>query len=493
MNTVRSEGARASLTDCARPGADPAAAERALSGLLASCPELAGTPGLTGTPGHEQRARHLVWLARRYGEAPFTPLREARRELGVSRPEFASLVETFRGIPELREAALRAPAGKYWSNTILPLEGAGAFDAVLRQQPAYPQLVGLYPGPTCMFRCHFCVRVTGERYPASALAQGNEMLASLVDELPAANPGLMYFSGGLEPLTNPGLGALAARAARRGFRVTLYTNAFALTEQTLARQPGLWDLHAVRTSLYGLSDEEYEKTTGKRQAFQRVRANLARFLELRAEQRRPVRLGLNYLILPGRGGRLRELARFMAELSEAAPGRPLDFLNLRQDYSGREDGRLSPADRTELCDMLHEFEETVAASLPSLDVDYGYALNSLRSGNDASLLRITPEQMRSRAFPQVSAQVDLLGDVYLYREAGFPGLPGARRYIAGRVTGDRGLYDVLEGFIGEGRHVAARPGDEYFLDGFDQAVTARLNQLEDDLADGWGDARGFLR
>jgi dTDP-4-amino-4,6-dideoxy-D-glucose ammonia-lyase len=41
--------------------------------------------------------------------------------------------------------------------------------------------------------------------------------------------------------------------------------------------------------------------------------------------------------------------------------------------------------------------------------------------------------------------------------------------------------------------VPAEAGDELYLDGFDHVVTARLRQLEADLAAGWGAARGLLR
>ncbi|MGH3855307.1 MAG: dTDP-4-amino-4,6-dideoxy-D-glucose ammonia-lyase [Pseudonocardiaceae bacterium] len=474
------------IADCAKPGASLATSAAALQRMLDSAEH-------DDTSDTARRSHHLVWLARRYGTAPFTPLRDARRELELDRREFARLVEMFGSVPELREAVREGPAGKYWANTILPLESKGVFDAVLEGRPVYPSSVGLYPGPSCMFRCHFCVRVTGARYDPSSLEDGNAVLTSVIEELPTEDPHTMYVSGGLEPLTNPGLGTLVTRAAARGFRITMYTNAFALTEQTLGRQAGLWDLYAVRTSLYGLSDEEYEATVGKRASFRRVKDNLARFLRLRAERQQPVRLGLNYLVLPGRAHRLLDLVDYMTELSEATPDRPLDFLNLRQDYSGRADGRLSISDRAELQDALGAFEEKVKDRLPTQEVDYGYALNSLRFGVEAELLRITPEQMRPRAHPQVAVQIDLLGDVYMYREAGFPDLPGANRYIAGRVSADHGLYQVVEDFVAEGRQVDPRSGDEYFLDGFDQVIIARLNQLEDDIKDGWGPTRGFLR
>ncbi|MEU5959346.1 dTDP-4-amino-4,6-dideoxy-D-glucose ammonia-lyase [Streptomyces sp. NPDC047525] len=472
------------IEDVARPGGDRAAAIRALRTRLA----LLGDTG----EGARERAGHLVDLAVRYGSQPFTTLEQARHQLDVDRAAFATLLGLFRRIPELGAAVQRGPEGKYWSNTILPLERTGALDAVVHRRPAFPYSVGLYPGPTCMFRCHFCVRVTGARYDASALDAGNAMFASVIDEVPATQPSTVYFSGGLEPLTNPGLGELAARGGGRGLDMTLYTNAFALTDRTLERQPGLWSLHAIRTSLYGLNDAEYEATTTKPRAFGRVSANLAAFMEQRAQRSAPLRLGLNYIILPGRADRLMDLVDFVADLNENSPDRPLDFVTVREDYSGREDGLLAPAERAQLRDALRDFTAYARERTPTLHIDLGYALDSLRSGVDTKLLRISPQTMRGGAHAQVAVQVDLLGDVYLYRESGFPDLAGAHRYIAGRVTPTRSLHEVVDAFVERHPHIEPRPGDEYFLDGFDQAVTARLNQMEQDIADGWEAHRGLL-
>ncbi|MEU7488480.1 dTDP-4-amino-4,6-dideoxy-D-glucose ammonia-lyase [Streptomyces sp. NPDC042319] len=474
------------VATCARPGADLAAAVDAVRRDLIA-------DGHAGADEAATVAPQLVRLAEHYGNRPFTPLEDARRSLDVDRASFSRLLDLFGQVPGLRHAVEAGPAGKYWQNTVLPLEQRGVFDSALAHKPVFPYSVGLYPGPTCMFRCHFCVRVTGARYDPSALESGNAMFASIIDEIPPGNPYAMYFSGGLEPLTNPGLGTLSSRAAARGLRPTVYTNSFALTERTLDRQPGLWDLHAVRTSLYGLNDKEYEETTGKRASFGRVRANLQRFQQLRAERENPVRVGFSYIVLPGRTHRLLDLVDFIAELNEAAPDRPVDFLNVREDYSGRDNGRLTEAERTELQEGLLAFEERVSRLTPTLNIDYGYALHSLKTGADAELLRIRPRTMRPSVHPQVSVQVDLLGDVYLYREAGFPDLDGADRYIAGRVGPGTSLAEVVERFVGDGRQIAPHDGDEYFMDGFDQVITARLNQLEADVAAGWGDARGFLR
>jgi dTDP-4-amino-4,6-dideoxy-D-glucose ammonia-lyase len=471
------------VLDVARPGVDHHTARDLVAERLRSM----------GEDGVEAKAAHLAALVSHYGAHPFTPLEQMRQRLGLDRDEFAAVLEVFDRVPELALAVEHGPAGKYWSNTIKPLNEAGALDAAVERRFAFPVSVGLYPGPTCMFRCHFCVRVTGARYAADSLTPGNEVLASVIDEVPNDGRTTMYMSGGLEPLTNPGLGELITRAANRGLDLTMYTNSFALTDATLSRQPGVWDLGALRTSLYGLNDEEYEETTTKKGAFSRVKANLQRFMHQRQERGSDLRLGFNHIILPGRTGRLIDLVDFIAELNESSPDRPLDFVTVREDYSGRDDGRLDEQERDELLHGLDAFVEYAERHTPGMTIDLGYALESLRRGVDAELLRIRPDTMRPTAHPQVAVQVDLLGDVYLYREAGFPDLDGAHRYIAGRVTSDHSLHDVLREFVESGREVEPAPGDEYFLDGFDQSVTARLNQLDQDVADGWGRFRGLVR
>ena len=56
-----------------------------------------------------------------------------------------------------------------------------------------------------------------------------------------------------------------------------------------------------------------------------------------------------------------------------------------------------------------------------------------------------------------------------------------------------GVQVVVEDYVYNDTSIEPAQGDEFFLDGFDQVVTARLNQLEADVAAGWSDFRGFLR
>ena len=57
--------------------------------------------------------------------------------------------------------------------------------------------------------------------------------------------------------------------------------------------------------------------------------------------------------------------------------------------------------------------------------------------------------MLGRGYPQISVVVDLLGDVYLYREAAFIGRVGADRYIIGRLTPEVGLAELLQRYLAD--------------------------------------------
>ena len=48
-------------------------------------------------------------------------------------------------------------------------------------------------------------------------------------------------SGGLEPLTNPYIGEIISYGNSKGFKMQMYTNAYALTSKFLLKQPGIFD------------------------------------------------------------------------------------------------------------------------------------------------------------------------------------------------------------------------------------------------------------
>lgn len=127
-------------------------------------------------------------------------------------------------------------------------------------------------------------------------------------------------------------------------------------------------------------------------------------------------------------------------------------------------------------------------------MDLGYALHPLSQGGAATPLEMVEERaMRPTGYPQISVVVDLLGDVYLYREAGFLERPGATRYVIGRVTPEHSLERVVAEFLASGRTIEAGPGDTGFFDIFDHVVTHMLNQADDDEAFGIPFEEGPIR
>ena len=119
--------------------------------------------------------------------------------------------------------------------------------------------------------------------------------------------------------------------------------------------------------------------------------------------------------------------------------------------------------------------------LRGLQIDFGYALHPESQGVVGRPLEMVRHaDMRPHGFPQISVVVDLLGDVYLYREAGFLDRPGARRYIIGRVTATRSLEDVVREFVESRWRIEPGAGDTGYFDIFDHVVTRLLNQADDD-------------
>ena len=78
-------------------------------------------------------------------------------------------------------------------------------------------------------------------------------------------------------------------------------------------------------------------------------------------------------------------------------------------------------ERKKLQENILKFEELKKKKLcPNLYVDYGYSLETLFKGQvDSGLIKVKGTEMRKFGFTQISVAIDLHGDVFLFREAGF--------------------------------------------------------------------------
>ena len=423
-------------------------------------------------------------LIHRMSVSPFATQRDLASELHLSRHDLITLNGVLRSSELAQELILSGVHGsKYWRNTIVPLVQTGAIARARSRRPVYPMRVGLYPGPACMFYCSFCGRNYDAAYNRPSAYSGVTTMKRLFEESPANDDHRFYISGGLEPLTNPVIGSLVHAGAARGFNLSMYTNGYMLTPSLLERQPGLWELGLVRISLYGPDAIGYQAVTGKGLAFERVIQNAKEFLHLRNRRSSPIRLGFNYVLLPGRSRDALRIVELIEDINRfVAPEEGLNFLTFREDYSVPPERGIPRDERAELVSIFGRIQEKASAGdLGNLEIDWGYGLSALAEGSVSRPLEmITPVEMRPEGFPTISVVVDLLGDVYMYREAGFLDRPGARRYCIGKIQEGVSLRDVVARWVETGQRVNTASGDTQYMDIFDHVVTNLLNQADHD-------------
>jgi dTDP-4-amino-4,6-dideoxy-D-glucose ammonia-lyase len=457
--------------------------------------------GLVASPKDD--AALLEWtatalaLVRRLAHDPFASQADLGRELGLDRATLAALGSAIRHSELAQRLILHGgTAKKYWVNTVVPLMASGAVDAALRGEPRYPFRVGIYPGLSCMFSCTFCGRNRDAVYPRRTITESQQVFTDIFETAPTDDPHRFYVSGGLEPLTNPCLGDIISKGAERGFRLSMYTNGFLLTEGLIARRPGLWDLDSLRISVYGPNERSARSVTQRDGSFTKVMQNVGEFLRLREERGASLKVGFNFVVLPGRATEVLQLADVVADLNRQAPGgRGLDFLTLREDYSAAGEDGIQPEERAQLVDVIGRLDDRRrSGELGALEIDYGYALHAATKGCAGRPLQMVSDSaMRPAGYPQISVVVDPFGDVYLYREAGFLDRPGADRYIIGRTGPDRPFEQVVADFVRSGRTIPPHPGDTAFFDIFDHVVTLLLNQADSDAEIGIPFDRGPVR
>ena len=373
----------------------------------------------------------------------------------------------------------------YHRSTIQPIVESGAVKAFLDGSYRYPFTIGVYPAVSCMLSCAFCARQRGVQYKQEDIIPGNALLRQLFAEAPQDSPRRFYLSGGLEPLTNPGLGELVRFAASLGHRMQLYTNAMMLTERFLAKNEGLWHLDTLRISFYGADDETAQRTTQRSGVASRVIPNAKDLVRVKSERGAALRVGFNHVIQTGQIGHLRKVGEALVSIADQSPDRKgINFLTLRENYAASGQVEIRGDEREQLRDALINLQDFfIAEGMEDFVVDLGYGMRGLVEGVEtAPVRRVEHTDMLGRGYPQISVVVDLLGDVYLYREAAFIGRVGADRYIIGRLTPEVGLAELLQRYLADrDRFVVPRLGDEIFLDAFDHAVTAYLRQASDDL------------
>jgi dTDP-4-amino-4,6-dideoxy-D-glucose ammonia-lyase len=409
---------------------------------------------------------------------PWTTQRDVLRAEGLDRERLLHLNAAMRDTDLVQKLIVEVGlAQKYWQ-TILPLVTSGSIEDVLRDRYGFPVRIGIYAALSCMFHCSFCGREANARYDHAALGNGNAVFDDIFAAMAADGRSTLSLGGGLEPLTNSRIDDVIHGAKSRGLRVPLVTNGYMLTPKYQELHPGLFDLDIFRVSLYGVDDASYQQVTGRKQAFEPVKANVISFLKERNRRGSRTKFGFNFIVLMNTTDQVLRVLDVIRDINSQVDNGPgVDFLTLREDFSVPEEGGLSSAERQALVDIFARFRAKQRNECPRLEVDYGYALHALSEGVMwKPLAMVKAADMYPKVYPQVSVAVDILGDVYLYRDAAFLNRPGADRYIIGRVSPERSLEQVIRGYLETTQGIEPRPDDPALMDAFDHVVSKTVWQ-----------------
>ncbi len=362
-------------------------------------------------------------------------------------------------------------ANRYWTNTIQPLLNNGSLESAVEKKYSYPNRIGLYPGMTCQFFCSFCGRNYDARYDSKDIKKSFEVFKKIIDQDPKTDSAWrdrFRISGGLEPLTNPYIGEIISYGNDKGFKMQMYTNGYALTPNFLEKQPGIFDLEMMRISLYGFDSESYYRTTKNKKGFDIVVRNLKEFCKKIPNTNSRIKLGVNWIILPGHSDDLIPVFEMIKDINSVSDFK-ISFITLREDFSNV-NHYISNEEREKLHKIFLKIEKDT-----DIHIDYGYALHNVRHGIiNGPIKMATHEQMDGYGFPQVATAVDSLGNLYVYHESGFLDRPGSDRYIIGNVR-QKSVEQIVRKHI-DGNGIKPRPFDVGFLDAFDHTTTLLIHE-----------------
>jgi dTDP-4-amino-4,6-dideoxy-D-glucose ammonia-lyase len=275
-------------------------------------------------------------------------------------------------------------------------------------------------------------------------------------------------SGGLEPLTNPDIGKIISHGTSQGFNMQMYTNGYALSKNFLEKQQGIFDLEVLRVSLYGYDSESYYRVTKNKKAYDIVLKNLKDFCVQVPGTNSRIKLGVNWIILPGHSNDVKYVFKMIKEINSVSDFK-ISFITLREDFS-QSNNYISDEEREKLHKIFIEIEKET-----DIHIDYGYALHSVRHGRPTGPIKMaTHEEMDRHGWPQIATSIDSLGNLYVYHETGFLERPGSERYIIGNVK-DSSIADLVKQHL-LGNGITPKPFDVGFLDAFDHTTTLLIHE-----------------
>ena len=419
---------------------------------------------------------------------PFIKQEEVSKLLSISKDNLIYYNAILRKIPEFQKFMTDfGVASKFLKNTIFPVIQSGSLDSYNKKKNFFPFKIGLFPGLSCMFKCTFCGRNYDAVYDRSKLDDGMEMYKRLIAEAPKNDDHRFYIAGGLEPLTNPRIGELISDLGEAGFKSSMYTNAYMLTEKYLKKNKELFNLDYLRISIYGTNEEDYIQTTKHEKGFQQVYSNMPNYIKLKNQMKSKTKFGINYIILKKYTQKLNELIEKIIDINKEVglEKNNFDFLTLREDFSIHSD-KYNEDDKIQLSKILQSLDKALLTNkyLKNMYIDYGFALDGLKKGyvkNSLADSFVSEEEFfKNVGVPHSSVVVDLYGDVYMFREAGFLDRPGAKRYIIGNLIKDGSMENIIENFNKNNFQVDPKKEDIEYLDAWDHVVIKLASQHDAD-------------
>ncbi len=438
----------------------------------------------------KENLSNIMKIVHIFANDPLIAQEEILKKLSISKDKLIDLNLFIRSNNKLQNIILKMGSGERYWNSILPF--AKYTKKVLNDEYNFPLRIAFFPGISCMFYCGFCGRNQDAKYPSNSAELGIQKLKKVVDDINIGSTAISI-SGGLEPLTNPHLGSFITHAKNAGLRVPLITNAYSMTPAYVNKNPGLWDLDSLRVSLYGVDETSYDFVTRSKKSYKMVSRNIIEFLKRRTQENKNVKLGLNFIILKENIKDIKKLCSFINFINKES-GAEIDFLTLREDFGSvtghnttldkqrkyRLDGILDKKDRLYLLNELNYLEDFKKKNFPNMNIDYGYALNGLINNRlDYYLVRAEDSEVTKRGYSQLSVAIDLFGDVFLYREAGFLNREGNQNYIIGRLENNRSLKEVISNHLKSYKEIYHKDSNR-FLDSFDHLLTKLVTQASKD-------------
>ena len=315
-----------------------------------------------------------------------------------------------------------------------------------------------------MFYCGFCGRYPSAEYSRKSVDHGIDVYKSVIKDAPKEGKWQDRFriSGGLEPLTNPRIGELVEYGAAYEYKMGIYTNGYMLTPRYLEKQQGLQALDYLRISMYGFDDETYERTTLKK-GWSTVRDNLINFVNTT-----DIKIGLNWVILPGRTDDYTRFMHMVKELQDKLR-RPIDFITVREDFS-QNLVVISDKERDQLTNTFSSIEIMKNTYFPETKLDYGYQLHPMAERyTNGPLHMAKSNQLDPKGLPQATVQIDTMGNIFAYHGSAFLDRPGYQKFIIGNAA--QGLEEEIKRHLESDASISYIPTDTGMLDSYDHAIS----------------------